>query len=256
MSAKAVQNVWSASNHPWSSWVKRPLFASLSGKEVVQAKEGDVYRSELAPWVGKAPSWLSGERVAVLIDLPGRDAIEMGLALGSHGFRPVLSINATSSREEAIDMHSVLDMLAEGARFASSFPSGSDVLPAFILDSRREGAGTNLAPGRFDNRWTVFPTDLPSAEHLKKANIASVVIIQEGTDVKADVQAIAWTYQRGGLEVRVANLREHTTVSLPKEQPGWFSFMMGQFRRRFALRRRWDGSYGHRVPIPPEPSHG
>jgi hypothetical protein len=70
------------------------------------------------------------------------------------------------------------------------------------------------------------------------------------------VQAIAWGYQRGGLEVRVATVHDHTTVPLSKEQPGWLARTMGQLRRRFALRRQWDGSYGHRVPIPPEPSHG
>lgn len=196
------------------------------------------------------------ERIAVIVDLEGPDAVDLALTLGARGFRPILAINATSARREVIDMRPVLELLREGARFASSFPSGPDVLPVFILDSRRDSPSRRAAPGRFDNRWTVFPSDLPSVEQLAAANIDVVLIVQVGEEPSEDVEAIARKYQRGGLEVHVADVEERKTSVLSQRRSGWLSFRWRQLRRRFALRRQWDGSYGHRVPFPPEPSHG
>lgn len=233
-----------------------PLFSALKASDVIPVKEDAVYRAASSPWAGRDASWLGVGRFAVIVDLPGPDAVEVGLGLGHLGFRPVLAINATSAEREVIDMEPVLAMIAEGARFRSSFSAPKDAPPAFILDARREGPESKPAPGKFDNRWTVFPTDLPSPEHLKSEQIDAVVIIAEGMLVKDDILAVAWTYEREGVEVRVANVNGHTLGALPSARPGWFSFTVGHIRRRFAFRRRWDGSYGHRVPIPPEPSHG
>ena len=71
-----------------------------------------------------------------------------------------------------------------------------------------------------------------------------------------DVEAIAWSYRRAGLEVHLADVRDRRITVLSGTPPGWFSRRLASVRRRFSLRRQWDGSYGHRIPIPPEPSHG
>jgi hypothetical protein len=193
-----------------------------------------------------------------VIDLPGPDAVELALALGRRGFRPILAINATSAEREVIDMGPVLRSLAEGARFASSFPRGPDVLPAFILDARREGTGAWIGPGLFDNRWPVFPSDLPAAEHFEAARIRTVVIVHDGDELREDLRAIAWSWRRDHLDVRVAKAEDAESRPWTTKEPGWLARMAGRLRRRFALRRRADGSYGHRIPVPlpPEPSHG
>jgi hypothetical protein len=256
VTTKRVEDVWSASDHPWSAWTKRPLFSSLSIESVEQADESDAYRSESAPWSPTNIASLADECHGVIIDLPGADAVASALALSHHGFRPILSINATSAPDEVIDMRAVLDLLAEAARFPSSFPSGPQARFAFILDSRRDGPQEPFAPGLFDNRWTLFPSDLPSAKHFENANIERVVIVQEGTEMKDDLAAIAWEYRRGGVEVCVADPADDSRAPWTLEPPSWLSSVAGRLRRRFQFRRRWDGSYGHRIPIPPEPSHG
>jgi hypothetical protein len=256
MIARRVSDVWVGSDHPWSAWVKRPLFASLTVPEVTPATESDVYRSETAPWAREHPWWLEARKIAIIVDLPGPEAVELGLLLGRHGFRPILLINAASDSGELIDMAPVLHLLTEGARFHSSFPGGPDVLPAFVLDARREGADADPEPGRFDNRWTLFPADLPPAERLGQAGVQAVMIVQDEPTPRDDVRAIAWMYQRGGLDIRVVNVRDRTVASLASTRPSWLVYVIGQLRRRFAFRRQWDGSYGHRIPIPPDPSHG
>ena len=171
MSSRRIEDVWLGSDHPWRTWVKRPLFASLPIDEVETATEEVPYRSDTSRWSGEGVAWLAAQRAAIVIDLPGPRAIETALALGRHGFRPVLSINASSQPEEVVDMQPILALLAEGARFASPFPADAAAPPAFILDSRRDGEDSRRQPlpGAFDNRWTLFAGDLPTAEQLRAA---------------------------------------------------------------------------------------
>jgi hypothetical protein len=128
------------------------------------------------------------------------------------------------------------------------------------LDSRRDGSGGGRQPrpGAFDNRWTLFAGDLPSAEQLRAAELGVVVIAHDGDTLHEDVAAIAWSYRRAGLEVHLADVRDRRISVLSGTPPGWLSRQLASVRRRFSLRRQWDGSYGHRMPypIPPEPSHG
>jgi len=258
MTSRRVEDVWLGSDHPWRTWVKRPLFASLPIEEVESATEQPPYRSDTSRWSGEGVAWLAGQRAAIVIDLPGPTAIETALALGRHGFRPVLSINASSQPGEVVDMKPLLALLVEGARFASSFPADAAAPPAFILDSRRDGEsdGRQRGPGAFDNRWTIFAGDLPSGEQLRTADLRLVVIAHDRDALHEDVEAIAWSCRRAGLEVRLADVRDHRITVLSGTPPGWISRYFASVRRRFSLRRQWDGSYGHRIPIPPQPSHG
>jgi hypothetical protein len=256
MTSLRVVDIWIGSNHPWRAWVKRPLFESLWIEEVKQATEDGPYRSDTSRWTGDNVAWLAAQPAAVMIDLPGPRAIDTALALGRRGFRPVFSINASSAREEVVDMQPILALLIEGARFASSLPLGAAAPPAFILDSRRDGDGRQAPPGAFDNRWTIFPGDLPSGEQLRSAGIGAVMIVHHRDALHEDMEAIAWSYQRAGLEVRLADVRDHRVSVLSGAPPGWISRLFASLRRRILLRREWDGSYGHRVPIPPLPSHG
>lgn len=254
MTARRIQSVWVGRPDRWRRWVKLPLFASTTwdGQARVEGATNEgVYRTEAAPWAARDVAWLVGERAAFLIDLPGAEAVELALVLGAAGVRPVVSINAASADGEVVDMRPVLDRLAEGARFRASFPTDRDAAPAFVLDARRDGRGARIEPGAFDNRWAVFANDLPSAADLDDAHVRVVVIVQDGAEPKDDVRAIAWAYRRGGLDVRIADVRKRTIVAMPGRPQGWLSFFADQVRRRFVLRRRWDGSYGRRVPTKP-----
>jgi hypothetical protein len=256
MNREAVYEKWRGKDHPWVAWVKAPLFERVRD-DSHSVVEGPVYRTLGPPWDGVDTSWLP-ERAAVVIDLPGESAVFMALALGQRGLRPVFAVNACSESGELIPMESIIDALSVGARFDGAFPSGPKVAPAIVLDSRRDGAGCPVVPGGFDNRWAVFGGDLPSAEHLRSAGVTRVVLVQQGADPLGDVEAVLRTYQAGGLGLLLRDTRgSGPVVPLRLVERGWLAGVVGSMWRDLSLPRRWDGSYGRRLPIPRDyPSHG
>jgi hypothetical protein len=247
-----IFETWSGTDHPWAAWVKPPLFARLD--ETAAADEAHAYRGETPPWADLDTSWLM-DRAAVMIDLPGERAIALALALGRRGVRPVLAINACSEYAELVPMGGVLDLLAQGARFASAFPSGPNVAPAFVLDARRAGDGREPRPGSFDNRWALFDGDLPTASHLRGAGLERVIVVQEGNATLGDLESFLVRYARGGLEVLLHDVtRPDPLAPMKLEHRGWLAEIVARVRRRASYPRRWDGSFGRRVPMPP--SHG
>jgi hypothetical protein len=256
MNRESIYEVWKGSDHPWVKWVKPALFAAIEEEPPRAAREGDAYRAEAPPWAPLDTAWLP-EGAAVIIDLEGEASVSLGLALGQRGARPVFAINTCSEFQELIDMRSVIELLSVGSRFRRSFPSGSAVTPAFILDSRRTGEGKKAPPGCFDNRWAIFDGDLPSAEDLLRAGIRRVVVVQRGSHPVDDLEAILRGYRAGGLQLSLRDTDEPDELRpVSIETRGWLGQLADGVLRRLRLRRRWDGSYGRRVPIPPEPSHG
>ena len=255
MNRARILETWRGADHPWARWVKLPLFESVPDRAADAANEGHAYRGETPPWASLDTSWLKDD-AAVIVDLPGARAIALALALGRRGLRPVLAINACSEEGELVPMAEVKDLLAEGARFASAFPNGN-VLPAFILDARRTGDGREPPPGAFDNRWALFDGDLPSAEELRANGVSRVVVVQDGKEIHGDLASILRGYAREGLELLLHDPTTPGVVGpIQLEARGWLAELWGRLARRSTYKRRWDGSFGRRVPIPPEPSHG
>jgi hypothetical protein len=257
MNRKAIYEVWRGEGHPWVSWVKPSLLHSTPSDSGGPAERDAAYRAESPPWARLDTSWLP-ERAALIVDLPGDSAVSLALATGQRGVRPVLAINACSEAGELIAMGTVLEMLAIGARFPSAFPTGPSVAPAFILDSRRDAGGRRPSPGSFDNRWAVFRSDLPEAEDLRRAGIARVVVVQAGPTLHEDIAAVLRAYRAGRLDLLLHDVAQpgpSTPIAVPERS--WLGELTEHFRRRFSLGpRRSDGSFGRRVLIPPEPSHG
>lgn len=253
MKRTSIYDVWRGKDHPWVGWFKPALFDGLADGTVL-ASEDEPYRSELPPGSELDTSWVP-EDAAVLIDVPGEAAVSWALALGRKGLRPVFAINTSSAPSELVPMDAVKVALAAGARFGACFPTGPGLMPAFVLDSRRPGDRGSL-PGCFDNRWTLFASDLPSGADLLGARVRRVVLVRQG-EVLGDVEEVLREYQRQGLELLCLDV--DATLGLARmtlRERGWFGRAIANIRRRVSLTRRADGSYGHRVPIAPFPSHG
>jgi hypothetical protein len=71
------------------------------------------------------------------VDLPGAEAVAMGVALAGHGFRPVPLFNGTSGPHEVIEVYPIVRALAAWARTMQTQRLLPDAPPAFLLDSRR-----------------------------------------------------------------------------------------------------------------------
>ena len=76
----------------------------------------------------------------------------------------------------AVDVTSVAETLYQGADYLSCLHIRPDAPPAFLLDAARM-KGTARQPGRYDNRWCVFPQDAPSADFLKAQGIESIYVL-------------------------------------------------------------------------------
>lgn len=248
-----VQDVWVGADDPWRPWVKQALFATPVSKrpralgDTRLTSFDEETTQDASPWKWGDLSWLEVGRSAMIVDLGGSYAMRMGLALGQRGWRPVFAINTTSSASEVIKMKPVLRWLRKGARLRSAFSASADAPPAFILDARRIGRGAPTLTS-YDNRWMLFASDLPSAEFFRARRIDSVTVVQDGVRLRADLRAIAWAYQRAGLEVRIADLQSETLVTLTDQRQSRFGFVFEQIARHVFGGRRHDGTYGRFVP--------
>ena len=154
----STYRIWAPDNALWTQWAKPVLFA----RALNPAPEKLVL-----PPVKWAP--YGDGRTAVFVDLPGKRGVLEGLALAQMGYRPVPLYNGVYGADKwsmAVDVTPVAEALYLGADYLSCQSIRPDAPPAFLLDAARM-KGPARQPGRYDNRWCVFPQDAPSADFLK-----------------------------------------------------------------------------------------
>src|SRR5438874_4838419 len=71
--------------------------------------------------------------------------------------------------------------------------------PAFLLDSDRRIAKTDIVPGIFDNRSVCFITDFLSAAFLIEHGINMVVVVQATTNLAHYLTAVLIAWQQLGM---------------------------------------------------------
>src|SRR3954452_24194 len=174
MTREEMFDAWAPAGGPWSDWAKPVLFAHWPRPLPADPEAPPADLSWVPPAAGRA---------ALVIDLPGAAGVHLGLALAAAGYRPVPLYNAVPPPAEGdpgasvVVVEPVLAALARGADRLRASPPPADAPPAlpppraapppaFLLDADRQTARRDLAPGEFDNRSVVFPTDVPSAVRL------------------------------------------------------------------------------------------
>ncbi len=249
MNASELFDLWAPPAVVWSKWAKPVLFAEFSA---VTPADPD---TDPLPIL----NFNAGPKAAVVVDLPGAVAVRTGLALMEVGFRPIPLFNGNRGPQRLnlgasaiVDTEPILSWLATGASLIAQHPFPADAPPAFLLDSRRRTQVTP-SPGRFDNRWIVFPQDFPSATFLKAQGIARVVLVQ--SDVLAqppeDLAHVLRRWQEAGLPLFVANLEGLGQVQpLQVNRPSRFRALWYQALAVAGLRRNSAGGFGSIIPQP------
>ena len=95
------------------------------------------------------------------------------------GFRPVPLYDGAPGFNALIDVGPIIGALQKSAIELGNLDLRPDAPPVFLLDSRRTDFGSFVSPGKFDNRWAIFPQDFPSANFLLSRGIRSILLAQQ-----------------------------------------------------------------------------
>ncbi len=193
MDARAWYEAWAPVDGKWTAWVKPTLFTQGDFDEGASAAV-DVR------WAPEAK-----EGTALVIDLVGYYAVDVGLSLAERGYWPVPLFNGMPGHPATVKVDRIQSRLSVGTRLLKeAAANGSlDGPPAFLLDSCRLSRGFHIGRLRvFDNRWAVFPQDVPSAGRFRTAGIKRVLIVtRDRAHLRQDLAEVALTWMQDGMAV-------------------------------------------------------
>jgi len=163
-----VFSQWAPPASPWAAWVKPVLFAQLRSYALPS-----VPRVE---WTAPQTDWCPAAdgKTAVIVDLPGADALQLGVALAHRGYRPLPLFNSAPGGPNAvIDTTPLLAGILAATPELAALGIARLAPPVFLLDAERFPR-LRATAGRFDNAWVVFAQDFPSARFLVGQGITQV----------------------------------------------------------------------------------
>jgi hypothetical protein len=242
--------VWAPPESPWSAWAKPVLFAHLPRP---LPPPGPAAPPDLT-WVPPA-----AERRALVVDLPGAEAVRLGVALAGRGYRPVPVFNACpppldpgagAGPRAVIDVDTILAALVEGAEELRQYVLAADAPPAFLVDANRQRPLQPVRPGLFDNCSVLFVTDFPSANFLAAHDVRRALLVRERHGgIERDLAYVLRTWQRGGVPLAVKRGMEPGLVE-PLVIGGWWLLfdLWHRLTATLRLRRNPQGGYGGFVP--------
>lgn len=236
-----LYRAWAAESSPWSAWVKPVLFASMAGRTLEGIAATPTETAEWAP----PPD----HRLAVIVDVPGAPAVQVGLALARLGYRPVPLFNGTAGAGMIVDVSGIMAGLVAGGPVLTGLTLPSTAPPAFLVDADRQAFGRVVDPGRYDNRWCVLPQDFPSARRLRELGAAGVLLYS--AVVRSDLAHVLRRYEEDGLPLLHAQpgtVVDPPPLSVPR--PSSFRGLWYRIGVVLGLRRNAAGGFGARVPEP------
>jgi hypothetical protein len=244
MSHEHLYDVWAPDYSIWSRWAKPVLFA----QPAPPAPTDDVLDWQRAE-VSWAPS--SSERQAIVLDVNGPLAVNLGLALAAQGYRPVPLFNTSHGPNAVINVEKICSELFSGAEVLRDLRIDRDAPPVFLLDSNRIGSSKSTPrAGDYDNRWLVFPQDFPSANFLLSQQIPRVLVIRHLDDrLPDDISHVLRRWQEAGIKIYVKNLSSDaaaTHIDVPR--PPFYRAAWHRFLVLFRVRRNSAGGFGAVVP--------
>jgi len=251
MTKEQIFDAWAREASPWSRWAKPVLFAHL-------IQDDTVHTTVAAPSTSWAPP--SGEKTALVLDLPSKEGVAIGISLAERGYCPVPLYNAippppgasshdfvTGRSVAAVDLQPITDALIAGAEKLAALHLPKDAPPAFLLDAGRKGDGRKISNNQFDNRSICFTTDFPSANYLTAHGIERVLLVQKSIHHPQDDLAhplLRW--QEAGLKLEIILLDDPAPGPEPftVRRPKWYAAMFQRMLAASGLHRAQGGGFG------------
>jgi hypothetical protein len=233
---------WAPDEVFWSQWAKPVAFAHAPA---LFTDPPVAVPDITAP--GLPRSW---DASAIVVDLPGEQAVLCGLALAERGFRPVPLFNGTSGPKPVVPMDGVERGLGAGAAVLRRVTIAPEARPAFLIDSERHSPIGGGEPGRYDNRWVVLPQDFPSATLLLAHGIKEIMLIRQRDKwPDQDLTHVLLRWRQAGLRLRVIVLETgETDDDLSLTIPSNFRKLWYGAIALMGLRRNNAGGFGSLVP--------
>ena len=260
MTREEVFLAWAPQESIWSPWVLPVPFAQLNCLDFTGA-----VAPEQAPPV---PSWVmggGGGGQAYVVDISGRDAMQLGLALTNFGVRPVpvidgspgagdfyFSQNVESSTKSTwhpnvvVDMTELLRALCEGAARLKDIALSPVTMPAFLLDADRRTGHRPAQVGMYDNRWQVFAQDFPSAKFLLEHGVRGVLLVQERKgQPQEDLAHVLLRWQERGIAIESVGMNDGSTPEgIQIAKPSRFRRIWYRALAILRFRRSGTGGFG------------
>lgn len=234
-------DVWAPETSPWSLWAKPVLFAQMQGVPVAAQPLPSVEVGAVLP-----PG-----RVAVIIDLPGVRALEVAMGFAQRGMRPVPLFNGVDGGpSQIVDNRPVMAALRSWRAALLELPLSDDAPPAFILDSERLARARPVTPGRFDNRWVVFPQDFPSGHKLKEHGIERAVLVSQGRYLADDLAHVLLRWQELGVAIHTTDELLGAPQPHTVQKPRGFRSLAQRLLVAAGLHRNAAGGFGSVIPVP------
>jgi len=249
--------IWAPDYALWTQWAKPVLFATKDFSPVNALLD--------IPQIGWLPERTF--HTMIVVDLPGKQGVEEGLALARLGYRPVPLYNGVNNPAKSRITDKPVNpdkpdkpnnthgtMIVDAGEIAAALFSGAEVLrtlpithgapPAFLLDSNRMPFSSGKNYGWYDNRWCVFPQDMPSAAFLTKNGINEVIVRSDM--VRDDLAHILFRYQEQKIKISLCGGNETRVTNISK--PTWFKNLSYRFKVIMGLTRNPTGGFGALIP--------
>lgn len=246
-----IFRIWAPPESVWSPWVKPVLFA-FTDRIFNLSPERSVPRNW--DWVPRPSS------TAFILDLPEEEAVLCSLRLAEKGYRPVPLYNAlpfaisekvtspSSRPASTVHVEPILCALVREAATLEKIHLPPNAPPAFLLDSLRRLARTDIRPGIFDNRSVCFSTDFPSEAFLLEHGIRDVVVVQEALEFAPDLLSALVVWQATGIQIKRKLYRDfEPAVSVKAEPPSFLRKLWLRLRVAVGFHRAELGGFGEIV---------
>jgi len=244
---KMLYMTWAPDRSEWAAWAKPVLFAGGFHDKNVEVDIPDIEM----PFDRKA---------MIIVDMPGKRSVEEALAFASRGWQPVPLYNGVlGSGKMLIDIRELCAAIRNGAPELREMSIADDAPPVFMLDANR--MMNSKQPGFYDNRWCVFPQDMPSAEFLLSKGIDKIIVRCAHKDkeafgrhfpvrMDADLNRILYEYQKVGIGLFYIGEGSGSPRETSAGKQTFFEELAYRFKITLGLRRNATGGFGGLIPDP------
>lgn len=213
MTDKELYRIWAPLGKKWIEWVRPVPFVEIHE----YSKDYNITMFQVPAL--DFPEEKFGD-AALIVDLPGAESVEVGIALAKDGYRPIPAFNGTIEQpgsRTTVDNQSVGMALLSGAEELKKIELSDDAKPAFLLDSNRLHR-FRIGVSVFDNSWDIYPQDMPSADYFLNNGIHKIVVI--GDRLSRDLKKILYEYQKKKIDIYLKKgFNEPKKVRVRKQLP-------------------------------------